>query len=146
MTADDWAKLPDCGAAEGLVQRLERAGRTCVGVSDFLEQVKTKRFTHARLRRLVLWAYLGLTAADVPGLPPYLRVLGFNERGREVLRRMKERAQLPIITKPAHARQLALEGRRLFELEARCTDLYDLCFACPPAPGREWVTDPVVLL
>lgn len=146
MTAQDWEKLPDCGAAEGLVQRLERAGRTCTGVSDFLEQVKTKRFTHARLRRLVLWAYLGLTTADVPVAPPYIRVLGVNERGREVLRQMKERVQLPIITKPAHARQLAPEGRKLFELEARCTDLYDLCFACPPAPGREWVTDPVVLL
>lgn len=146
MTADDWAKLPDCGAAEGLVQRLERAGHTCTGVSDFLEQVKTKRFTHARLRRLVLWAYLGLTTADVPDMPPYIRVLGVNERGREVLRQMKERTQLPVITKPAHAKQLAPEGRRLFELEARCTDLYDLCFACPPTPGREWVTDPVVLL
>ncbi len=146
MTAEDWAKLPDCGAAEGLVQRLERAGRTCTGVEDFLEQTKAKRFTHARLRRLVLWAYLGLTAADVPGAPPYIRVLGVNERGREVLRQIKERAQLPILTKPAHARQLAPEGRQLFEMEVRCTDLYDLCFACPPPPGREWVTDPVVLL
>ena len=146
MTAQDWAQLPDSGAAEGLTQRLERAGRTCTGVSDFLEQVKTKRFTHARLRRLVLWAYLGLTAANMPDAPPYIRVLGFNQRGREALRQIKERAQLPIITKPAHARQLAPEGRKLFELEVRCTDLYDLCFACLPASGREWVTDPVVLL
>ncbi len=146
MTAADWARLPDSGAAEGLPQRLERAGRACADVADFLERAKTKRFTHARLRRLMLWAYLGLTAGDVPHAPPYLRVLGFNERGRAVLKGLREQAALPVITKPAHAKQLDGVGRRLFELEARCTDLYDLCFACPPAPGREWVTDPVVLL
>lgn len=146
MTAQDWERLPDCGLAEGLPRRLERAGKSCVSVDDFFEQAKTKRYTRARLSRLVLWAFLGLSAADVPERPPYIRVLGFNERGREVLRQMKERATLPILTKPAHARELDEAGRRLFELEARCTDLYDLCFETVPAPGREWNTDPVILL
>ena len=146
MTAQDWECLPDSGAAEGLPRRLERAGKSCVSVDDFFEQAKTKRYTRARLSRLVLWAFLGLSAADVPGRPPCIRVLGFNERGREVLRQMKERATLPILTKPAHARELDEAGRRLFELEARCTDLYDLCFETVPTPGREWNTDPVILL
>lgn len=145
MDAKDWAQLPESGAAEGLPQRLERAGRTCTGMEEFFELAKTKRYTRARLNRLVLWAWLGLTAADVPAAPPYLRVLGFGDRGREVLRRMKERAALPILTKPAHARQLEQTGRRLFELEARCTDLYDLCSPTIPTPGREWNTDPVIL-
>ena len=146
MTAQDWEQLPDCGLAEGLPNRLERAGRTCVSVEDFFEQAKTKRYTRARLSRLVLWAFLGLCAADVPDYPPYIRVLGFNERGREVLRQMKERAALPVLTKPAHARELNEMGRRLFEVEARCTDLYDLCFETVPTPGREWNTDPVIFL
>lgn len=145
MTARDWEKLPDSGAGEGLPQRLERAGKSCVSVDDFFEQAKTKRYTRARLSRLVLWAYLGLTAADVPAAPPYIRVLGFNERGREVLRQMKEHTALPILTKPAHARELDETGRKLFELEARCTDLYDLCFETVPTPGREWTTGPVIL-
>lgn len=146
MTAQDWAYQPDSGVAEGLPQRLERAGRTCTTVEEFFELAKTKRYTHARLNRLVLWAFLGLRAEDVPVCPPYIRVLGFNERGREVLRQMKEVATLPIITKPAHARGLDTTGRSLFELEGRCTDLYDLCFENMPAPGREWTTDPVVML
>ena len=145
MTAGDWAQLPDSGAAEGLPQRLERAGRSCTGMAEFFDLVKTKRYTRARLDRLVLWAYLGLKAADVPEKPPYIRVLGFNERGREVLRQMKERAALPVITKPAHARRLAPECRALFELEGRCTDLYDLCLGTIPVPGREWTQGPVTL-
>lgn len=145
MTAGDWAKLPDSGEAEGLPKRLERAGRQCASMEEFFALAKTKRYTHARLRRLVLWAYLGMTEADRPEHPPYLRVLGFNRRGREVLKEMKGRAALPILTKPAHARDLDEPGRRLFELEARCTDLYDLCFEQIRTPGREWTTGPVML-
>lgn len=145
MTAGDWAGLPDSGQSEGLPQRLEQAGRQCTGISGFFELAKTKRYTHARLRRLVLWAYLGITQADIPDFPPYLRVLGFNSRGREVLREMKTQAALPILTKPAHAKELDAAGQRLFALEARCTDLYDLCLPSVPAPGREWTTGPVVM-
>lgn len=144
MTAQDWARLPDSGEAEGLPQRLERAGSGCTDLEDFFARAKTKRYTRARLKRLVLWAFLGLTAADVPAAPPYIRVLGFDQRGQEVLRQMKERSALPVLTKPAHARTLDGAGRRLFELEVRCTDLYDLCFTSVPAPGREWTTGPVI--
>lgn len=144
MTAEDWAKLPDAGAGEGLPQRLERAGRQCRSLDDFFTQAKTRRYAMARLRRMALWAFLGLTAADVPAEPPYLRVLGFNARGREVLKQMKTTAQLPILTKPAHARELDGPGRRLFELEAQCTDLYGLFLPQLPPPGQEWTRGPVM--
>ncbi len=144
MTAEDWAKLPDAGAGEGLPQRLERAGRQCQSLDDFFTLAKTRRYAMARLRRMALWAFLGLTAADVPAEPPYLRVLGFNARGREVLKQMKTTAQLPILTKPAHARELDGPGRRLFELEARCTDLYGLFLPQLPPPGQEWTRGPVM--
>ena len=144
MTAEDWAKLPDAGAGEGLPQRLERAGRQCRSLDDFFTLAKTRRYAMARLRRMALWAFLGLTAADVPAEPPYLRVLGFNARGREVLKQMKTTAQLPILTKPAHARELDGPGRRLFELEAQCTDLYGLFLPQLPPPGQEWTRGPII--
>jgi predicted nucleotidyltransferase len=145
MEPEDWAKLPDSGAAEGLPQRLAQAGRTCTCLAHFFDLTKTKRYTHARLRRLVLWTFLGLTAADIPARPPYLRVLGFNLRGQELLKQMKHRAKLPILTKSAHVHNLDAISRKVLQLESRCTDLYDLCFAQPPAPGREWTTGPVIL-
>ena len=144
MTAEDWARLPDAGAGEGLPQRLERAGRQCQSLDDFFTLAKTRRYAMARLRRMALWAFLGLTAADVPAEPPYLRVLGFNARGREVLKQMKTTAQLPNLTKPAHARELDGPGRRLFELEAQCTDLYGLFLPQLPPPGQEWTRGPII--
>lgn len=145
MTAEMWEKIPDSGAAEGLPQRLVRAGRQCTSVEEFFELTKTKRYTRARLNRLLLWAYLGIRDQDVPDSPPYIRVLGFNSIGQEVLKEMKKRAALPVVTKPAHGKELDDRGRRLFEIESKCTDLYDLCFERIKTPGREWTTGPVII-
>ena len=146
MTAQDWSELPDSGAAEGLPQRLERAGQSCACMEEFYSLSKTKRYTHARLRRLALWAFLGLRAADRPANPPYLRVLGFRGRGQEILKEMKKKASLPILTKPAHVRELDEQAQRLFELECRCTDLYTLCLDPAGPASLEWTMNPVRLL
>ena len=145
MTAENWAKLPDSGAAEGASVRLERAGRNCRSLEEFFHLAKPRHWTASRTRRLLTWAYLGLTEADRPDNPPYLRVLGLNARGQAILKKMKSQASLPILTKPAHAKALDEVGRSLFAQEARCTDLYDLCLESVPVPGREWTSGPVVV-
>ncbi|NCB62228.1 MAG: nucleotidyltransferase [Clostridia bacterium] len=142
MTLADAERLPDSG--EGLAARLLSAAAKARDLTELYDLAKTKRYAHARIRRLVLWAFLGLTAEDRPPEVPYLRVLGMNERGRAILKVMREKASAPVLTKPAHAKRLPVEGRRLFELEARCTDLYGLCFAEPRPGGAEWTTNPVV--
>lgn len=146
MTAADWEALPDSGGAEGLPRRLERAGRQCADLDEFYALTKTKRYAHARIRRLALRAFLGLTAADLPDAPPYLRVLGLNSRGKEVLRTMKTRAHVPILTKPAHITRLGPDAQALFALEERCTDLYGLCLPAPPPCGRDRTLSPVTML
>jgi len=138
MDEGDFAALPDCG--EGLSHRLYRAVRQGRTLEEVYALAKTKRYAHSRIRRAVLWGALGLKEADRPAHPPYLRVLGANGQGREVLREMKTRARLPVVTKPAHGR-----GLPLLELEARCTDFYQLCREHPGPCGLEWTTDPVML-
>ena len=76
MDRADWAALPDSGGAEGLPDRMKSAAASARSLAQLLESAKTKRYTMARLRRLVTWAFLGLRAADRPAHPPYLRVLG----------------------------------------------------------------------
>ena len=125
MELEDFSRLPDSG--EGLDRRLYAAARSASSLEELYTLAKTKRYPLSRIRRLVLWAFLGLTEADRPAAPPYLRVLGFSPKGQEVLREMKKKAALPILTKPAHADRLPPEARRVFALEARCTELYDLC-------------------
>lgn len=145
MTEADFAALPDSGAAEGLPTRLVKAAGKAESLEEFYVLAKTKRYAHARIRRLALWAFLGLTAADRREKPEYLRVLGMNSRGKALLREMKERSALPILTKPAHIRELGEEAQRLFALECRGTDLFGLCFDKIRPCGMDYTTGPVIM-
>lgn len=144
LTEADLAALPDCG--EGLSHRLYRAVRQNGSLEGILTQAKTKRYPLARLQRVLLYAWLDLKEEDRPPEPLYLRVLGLNGRGRELLRRMKEEASLPLLTKPAGAANLSPQAQALFQLEARATDCRGLCLPQPPPCGQEWRRSPVVLL
>lgn len=145
MTEENFAALPDSGKAEGLPARFCRAAEKAGSLEEFYALVKTRRYAHSRIRRLTLWAFLGMTEADWPGAPSYLRVLGMNGRGKELLREMKERATLPILTKPAHIKTLDPAAQQLFALECEATDLYGLCFDSPKPKGLDFTTRPVIL-
>jgi len=142
MTDEEFDALDEGG--EGLVNRFRAAARSAATLAELLDAVKTKRYAYARLRRMALRAYLGIPAR-LPESVPYLRVLAANERGRALLRQMRETARLPVITKPAEARRLTGEAKRIFELEARATDLYTLAYPTPDAAGAEWRESPVML-
>ncbi len=142
MTEDDFAALPDM--SEGLHLRLMRAAKTCGSIDEIYEAVKTKRYALSRIRRAVACAWLGITAADSEGLPPYVRVLAANDKGCRLLKNIKKNAV--VITKPAAARKLDERGRRFFELEAAATDLYVLGGQEPEnrRGGTEWEVSPVI--
>lgn len=146
MTPGDFAALPDSGAAEGLPARMVRAAGKAVSLEEFYNLSKTRRYAHARIRRLALWAFLGLRSTDRPDEgPAYLRVLGMNGRGKMLLREMKERASLPILTKTAHIRDMGEKARELFALECKGTDLFGLCFDKVRPCGMDYTTGPMIV-
>ncbi len=142
MEESDFAAL-DPGR-EGLYRRLYRASRSAASVAGLLEAVKTKRYPLARLRRMALWAYLGLPPAP-PEAPPYLRLLAANERGTALLAQMRKTAALPVLTKPASVRRMGPDAQRLFALEDRASRLYALACPDPTAAFDEWRAGPVIV-
>ena len=132
MGIEEFAALPD--VSEGLEHRLYAAARTAGSLTEFYELAKSKRTSHARIRRLALSAFLGLTA-DLPALPPYLRVLGIGERGEEIL---SAGAKLPILSRPAQVKELSEEAQRVFSLEIQADDLYALASPTPQPCGRDF--------
>lgn len=145
MTDADYAALPD--GSEGLYKRLMRYARTECSIQDILEKTKTKRYAMARLRRMIVMAYLGIKTTDRTEAPPYIKVLAFNNRGRELIREADGKSGVPIITKPAHAKKPDAKGRALFELEAHATDLYVLGYPdrTQRYGGQEWLRGPVIV-
>lgn len=131
---------------EGLGNRLAAAAREAASLEELLDRAKTKRYAYSRLRRLALWAYLGLRPETLPARVPYLRPLAMNQRGRALLAEARRRGALPILTKPADVRRLTPEAQAVFRREVLATDLYTLAFPGDPAPGgAEWREGPRVL-
>lgn len=131
---------------EGLGNRLAAAAREAASLEEVLDRAKTKRYAYSRLRRLALWAYLGLRPETLPARVPYLRPLAMNQRGRALLAEARRRGALPILTKPADVRRLTPEAQAVFRREVLATDLYTLAFPGDPAPGgAEWRDGPRVL-
>lgn len=145
MREEDFAQLDE--GKEGLYRRLYEASRTASSVEELLNYAKTKRYAYARLRRMVLWAYLGLDPHTFPQQPPYLRPLAANKTGRELLARMKTTASVPVLTKPADVRQLSQEAQDLFIQEARAVDLYTLAYPQLSASrgGSAWRESPAMV-
>ncbi len=145
MSEEAFAALPDCG--EGLHHRLYKAAGAARSTEELLDMVKTKRYARARLRRIVMCAFLGIDSAASAELPAYLRVLGCNSRGRAVLARLRGASALPVLVKPADVRTLSAAAQVQFEREAKATELYSLARPSleQAVPGAEWRTGPVVL-
>lgn len=123
-TPEDFAAVPD--AAEGLHFRLYEAARRGVSPVEIADLARSKRYAHARLRRMVMCAALGVRAGDADGVPPYIRALGFDARGAALLREMKTSAALPVVVKSARVKDENESIQRLFDLGSRAHDLYVL--------------------
>ena len=131
LSPADLARLPDMG--EGFEMRLFSAIRSSASPAAAADAAKTRRYAHSRIRRQLLSAYLGITAEDGAGLPPYARILAFSERGRGYLASLGD-AEIPLISKPAR-HGLSGDAARLFEKEALAADLYALALPDPALHG-----------
>ena len=131
-TEEQLAALPD--VSEGLEHRLYRAIREAGSVADILDAVKVKRYTHARLRRILLYALLELDRGVWSDRPRYLHVLAMNERGRELMAAC--RPTLPWITRAKDRERLDEAGRRMWEAECRADDLFALAQPTVQPCGR----------
>lgn len=114
--------------SEGLWRKLMRESRTQATLEAIASAVKSKRYTRSRIDRMILCAFLGITAPMLEAEIPYVRVLAFNDRGREILSGTKKDGFFLNTGQPA--------PHPLWEMEQRWEDLYGLFQAgAPGQPG-----------
>lgn len=140
-TPQDFQNTPDI--SEGLENRILNAARTARTLSELFQAAKTKRYSHARIRRAVLSAFLGIENRHVQDGVPYLRVLGLSERGKQILHSARKTARVPIVLRASDIGKLSESAQQLFALECAATDVYALCKPRVGACGSE-MTDNVV--
>lgn len=129
------------GVSEGLENRLEAAVRTAADAEDLYAKLKTKRYPHARLRRLALDAALGVQQGGLPALPPFVHLLGAR---RAALPRLKA-SRLPAGTSLAKLARTGAEAETLCTTYSRFVDFSALCREQTQPMGLAYTTKPVVL-
>ena len=130
----DLKKLPDL--SEGIENKLFSSIRLATSVEELYNTVKVKRYTLARIRRLVLSAFIGADSSFFMKPLPYIRVLGFNSNGEQLLR--KQSFSVPIIVKVSDIENLSDEAKRVFQTEVMATDLFSLALNSPMPCGLEY--------
>ncbi len=123
----------------GLENRIKEASKEATSIQELIRLIKTKRYTWTRIQRIIFHYLINLTSVeceyfDQLGGPQYIRVLGFNKRGQKILAHMKEKANLPIITRIAnhlHRPHTPEPINRMLEFEILATDLYSLAIPNP---------------
>ena len=136
LSLEQLARLPDC--SEGLAQRLYAALRHSSTLEEVWQRCKTKRYSHARIRRLCLAAFLGLEKGPEFLDPPYLRVLGFGPRGQELLATLRKDCPFPLSDSLAQLRKVSPQAAAFAALESQATDLYGLFLPQLPPCGEDY--------
>jgi len=136
MTPDEFWALPDI--SEGIENRIIKATAQTADLESLCLAAKTKRYSHARIRRIVLSAFLGIRAADSAGAPPYARVLAANENGMDLLKAAAARGTVPVAVRASQIAKLGERAAAADALESRACAIYALCLPNPlsqPAQG-----------
>ncbi|MFB0917620.1 MAG: nucleotidyltransferase family protein [Clostridiaceae bacterium] len=102
LEPDSLLLLPDSG--DGLGERILNNShelRNMKTLDQFVTKIKTRRFTYTRIMRLLLQFALNLNNVDYQKMrnekPDYLRVLGFNEKGVELLSKANSVSNIPLV-------------------------------------------------
>lgn len=135
MSQDDFAEINDVSG--GLENRIFEAVSKAVSLAELYDLIKSKDITHSRVRRIILRAYLGISE-NLPDEAPYIKILGFNSIGREILSQMKKNASLPIVSRFSDISDD--EHKEFFKREALYTDLHGLGFKKPKECKSEYTS------
>lgn len=128
MTDAEFEALPY--GSEGLWRKLMKNARQYASVEEILTATKSKRYTRTRLDRMVMCAFLGLTAEHIHSPAPYVRVLALNDKGRQILLNARKNGHFPNIgEKVDHPYQ---------QIEQRCDALYGLFAQHAAEPPNEY--------
>ena len=130
--------------AEGLENRIKSAVKENITVQGLYDAAKTKCFTHSRIRRAVLSSCFGVTAEDLKIPVPYCRVTGFRTEKNEELGRLASECKIPFAVRSSDIKKIGSKNSdRVFELENKTTDFYNLILHNPQNSASEMTFSPI---
>ena len=150
MTADDLREIS--GISEGLENRILKTVGNSYKITDICAELKTKRYTHTRLMRILCHILLGITKEQEQifspiEFQPYIRVLGFRKSAEPLVSALCHKSNVPVVINVSRdERNLSDLQKSLLDLEKKATDIYYLGQPTPSGKKRALdYTMPVII-
>lgn len=135
-----------CAAGEGLGNRLKDCVRFAGSTEELIGNVKSKAYTYSAVERLLSHIVLGIEP-DYKRMPGYARVLGFDEKGAALLKRMKkaECNRIPVITNINKEWECLGEYEDMMDKDILATDVFNVIWGKNMYRESDYVKKPVIM-
>lgn len=102
--------------------RINKYIYTANTLQELIDKVKTKRYTYNRIKRMLIHILCDFTKEENKKCKDihYIRILGFNNKGRNYLKKIKKQCTIPIISNFSKIKDIMLD------IEFRATCIYSL--------------------
>lgn len=104
---------------EGIDNRIKKYIKNSNNWNELVNNIKTKRYTYNKINRMLMHILFNLTKEESKDIViDYVRVLGFNSKGRSYLNKIKKNKDINIVTNYKDGIS------KLFDLENRVNNIY----------------------
>ncbi len=124
-SAEQISLSPDC--AEGLENRLKMLVQTTPEYSALLEKVVSKRYTRARIKRILAQNFLGVSlkaVKDFLASPLYCNVLAVKKENAEEILSALSGSKFPVLVKRGDISRLDKTARACMDTDLKAAQLY----------------------
>lgn len=132
--------LPD--VSEGLDNKIIKSLLNNLTYSSTLNDIKSKRYTYSRISRILCQYFIGFDNFDINKLRsapcPYARILGFNSKGKSILKSIKSNSSIPLYTK------ISKHSNETLQLDIQSTRAYSLLNKSI-GPNSDYLISPIII-
>ena len=117
---------------EGIENKIYKSVFSCKNIFELQQSIKSKRYTLTKVKRILNNILLGITKDDMNTVKnimklPYVRILAFNDQGREIIKQIKLNSEIKIINKFSNVN---FEDDKVFETlikyDIKATNMYNI--------------------
>ena len=139
ITADAYRLRDIYTVTEGIENRLKSAALQAEHFDEFMDEIRTKRYTDARIRRMLIHILTDFTTRDYESLKgtAYARVLGFSRTGAELLKRIRKGETTEVISNLSGLKDLGKKTAQTLRWEMKACDLISLISERPLRQSSE---------
>ena len=84
---------------EDLSNRINKCIINSNNLDELINSIKTKRYTYNKIKRILTHILFNIRKEDCNNKLEYIRLLGFNKKGKNILNNIKKEIDIPILTK-----------------------------------------------